>query len=271
MGADTSAQARLLGHACLSHQPSSRTTEAHPAAKAVSLFPQPAGGAKKTAHAQGTPKSAPARTYPHRHVRTVTPAYPPAKRRSKQSTFHRGDGGVPPFPQAAGGAKKTAHAQINPKSAPTRTYPHRHVRAVTPAYPTPPSGGTTEAHSTAKAGSPLSATGRRCKGNGAHPNQPQERTRSNIPTDTSARSRPDGRFRINGICAHIPIPPAKRQDNRITLYRQGGFPFPTTGRRAEGAAHFPGKPQLAYPLERIPTDTSAQARLHGRVRTDASV
>ena len=74
--------------------------------------------------------------------------------------------------------------------------------------------------------SPFPTSGRRCKGNGARPNQPQ-RTHplEHIITDTTAQARPLGRIRINGICARIPTrPPAKRRNNRGTLCRQSGFP-----------------------------------------------
>ncbi len=382
MGADTSAQTRLLGHACLFHPTNRRNNRSTPHRKAVPPPPQPAGGAKKTAHVQINPKSAPARTYPHRHVclsprqaaeqprHTLPPKrfpfsrnrqavqrkrhtpkatptehpleriptdtsaqtrllipphrqpaeqpkhipaemavfplshnrqavqrkrrtpkatprahpleriptdtsaqarlhrhaclfHPTGNRQNNQSTFHRGNGGVPPFPQAAGGTKETAHTQSNPNerthsNVSSQTRLHRHACLFHPT------GNRQNNQSTFPRKwrcSPFPTTGRRCKENGAHPKQPQRaHPPERIPTGTSVQTRLH-----RHACMVTPAYPTSQAAGQPRhAPHESGSPFPTTGRRCKENGARPNQPQRAHPPERIITDTSAQARPYKR-------
>ena len=214
MGADTSAQARLLGHACLFHPTGNRQNNQstfHRGDGGVPPFPQAAGGAKKTAHAQINPNgrtrsNVSPQTHLHRHARSDTPAYstPPTGGASKAHST--AEMAVFPFSRNRQAVQRKRHTpKSTPTSAPARTYPHRHVCTVTPAYPTSQAAGQPR-HAPHESGSPFPTTGRRCKENGARPNQPQRaHPPERIITDTSAQARPYKR--------HLRPPDEPKQSN----------------------------------------------------------
>ena len=193
MGADTSAQTRLLGHACLFHPTNRRNNRSTPHRKAVPPPPQPAGGAKKTAHVQINPKSAPARTYPHRHV-CLSP------RQAAEQPRHTLPPKRFPFSRNRQAVQRKRHT---PKATPTE--------------------------------------------------HPLER----IPTDTSAQTRlliPPHRQPAEQP-KHIPAEMAvfPLSHNRPAVQRKRRTPKATPT----------GAPTRTYPHRHVCTDTSAQARLHG--------
>ena len=156
---------------------------------------------------KATPTSAPTRTYHHRHVCTDTPAYstPPATGRTTKA-HSRGNGGVPPFPQPAGGAKKTAHTQSNPNG---RTHPnvspqarlYRHVCTGTPAWSPlliPPAKQQDNRGTPHMKVVPLFPQPAGVAKKTAHVQiNPNERTRPNA----SSQTRLHRHARINGTCA----------------------------------------------------------------------
>ena len=126
---------------------------------------------------------------------TGTPARSPllilsTKRRNNRGTSRRQSGSL--FPQLAGGAKETAHAQSNPQRAhplehiitdtSAQTRLHRHVCTGTPAYPI---------HQAAKQPKPP----HRKAAPLSHNRQAVQRKRR------TPKATPNGRIRINGTCA----------------------------------------------------------------------
>ena len=126
----TPARARLLipPH----RQPAEQPKHIPPRRWRCSPFPATGRRCKEN----GTRPNQPQRAHPLERIPTDTSArspllIPPAKQQDNRGTPHMKV--VPLFPQPAGGAKKTAHVQINPNertrpNASSQTRLHRHAR-----------------------------------------------------------------------------------------------------------------------------------------------
>ena len=136
MGAGAPAQTRLLGHACLFHPTGNRQNNQstfHRGNGGVPPFPQPAGGAKETAYAQGNPQ----RTHPLERIPTDTsgrsPLLIPPRQAAEQPRHTLPPKRVPSFHNRQAVQRKRRTPKATPTSALARTYHHRHVCTGTPA------------------------------------------------------------------------------------------------------------------------------------------